>query len=153
MSYYHISFSNVKDLEDVIITKWLYLYSAIPDVSTTNVCKGNCMCDNTAFFPTCGADGVTYFSPCHAGCLHLEGMVCWYFKQSLALMLSYYKCGILAISYASYNVQIIIIIIFAFHITYIQRSTTSADFKYGYLITLWRTVLFCIVDKINSTSK
>ncbi|XP_076437791.1 solute carrier organic anion transporter family member 2A1-like [Babylonia areolata] len=36
-------------------------------------CRPNCHCDDTRFFPTCGADGVTYFSPCHAGCTSSQG--------------------------------------------------------------------------------
>ncbi|XP_046326405.2 solute carrier organic anion transporter family member 2A1-like [Haliotis rufescens] len=31
-------------------------------------CNSDCGCTNTIYFPMCGADGVNYFSPCHAGC-------------------------------------------------------------------------------------
>ena len=38
-------------------------------------CQTTCHCDNSRFFPVCGADDVTYFSPCHAGCSESHGMV------------------------------------------------------------------------------
>ncbi|XP_060600480.1 solute carrier organic anion transporter family member 1C1-like isoform X2 [Ruditapes philippinarum] len=31
-------------------------------------CILGCSCDDGAYFPACGEDGRTYFSPCHAGC-------------------------------------------------------------------------------------
>ncbi|RDD42635.1 Solute carrier organic anion transporter family member 4C1 [Trichoplax sp. H2] len=31
-------------------------------------CNNDCMCKGVKFNPICGVDGVTYFSPCHAGC-------------------------------------------------------------------------------------
>ncbi|KAK7092008.1 solute carrier organic anion transporter family member 2A1-like [Littorina saxatilis] len=42
--------------------------------TTEMTCGGTCQCDDTVFFPTCGADGVNYFSPCHAGCSESLGM-------------------------------------------------------------------------------
>ena len=38
-------------------------------------CQTTCHCDNSRFFPVCGADDVNYFSPCHAGCSESHGMV------------------------------------------------------------------------------
>ncbi|XP_061708271.1 solute carrier organic anion transporter family member 4A1 [Cydia pomonella] len=31
-------------------------------------CNTNCGCSGSAFAPVCGADGLAYYSPCHAGC-------------------------------------------------------------------------------------
>jgi len=31
-------------------------------------CSDRCVCDEEIFSPICGADGVTYYSACHAGC-------------------------------------------------------------------------------------
>ena len=31
-------------------------------------CNYDCMCNSSLFEPVCGADGLTYFSPCRAGC-------------------------------------------------------------------------------------
>ncbi|XP_044583037.1 solute carrier organic anion transporter family member 4A1 isoform X1 [Cotesia glomerata] len=33
-----------------------------------NKCNSNCGCFTNKFNPICGVDGVTYYSPCHAGC-------------------------------------------------------------------------------------
>ena len=32
-------------------------------------CNSNCSCTYTKFAPVCGADDVTYYNPCAAGCL------------------------------------------------------------------------------------
>ncbi|EEC15358.1 organic anion transporter, putative, partial [Ixodes scapularis] len=31
-------------------------------------CNENCSCSEMLYSPICGADNVTYFSPCFAGC-------------------------------------------------------------------------------------
>lgn len=41
----------------------------IHDSSTmTSTCNSNCQCDYVRYSPICGEDGMTYISPCHAGC-------------------------------------------------------------------------------------
>ena len=34
----------------------------------TDTCSVQCGCSNIQFSPVCGADSITYFSPCYAGC-------------------------------------------------------------------------------------
>lgn len=36
------------------------------------MCNLTCACDFDKFSPICGADGMTYFSACHAGCSSLK---------------------------------------------------------------------------------
>ncbi|XP_076454928.1 solute carrier organic anion transporter family member 2A1-like [Babylonia areolata] len=36
--------------------------------TTMSDCMEGCGCDDTDYFPVCGGDGRTFFSPCHAGC-------------------------------------------------------------------------------------
>ncbi|KAK3603008.1 hypothetical protein CHS0354_037755 [Potamilus streckersoni] len=31
-------------------------------------CTGSCGCNDEKYFPICGSDGRSYYSPCHAGC-------------------------------------------------------------------------------------
>ncbi|CAG5127866.1 unnamed protein product [Candidula unifasciata] len=35
-------------------------------------CQQDCNCDDTNYFPICGNDGNSYFSPCHAGCMFVN---------------------------------------------------------------------------------
>jgi organic anion transporter 3A len=37
-------------------------------INLTASCNRGCECDMNDVQPVCGADGITYFSPCHAGC-------------------------------------------------------------------------------------
>ncbi|XP_019622980.1 PREDICTED: LOW QUALITY PROTEIN: solute carrier organic anion transporter family member 2A1-like [Branchiostoma belcheri] len=38
------------------------------NITLPNMCNGHCGCQETTFEPVCGADWITYFSPCFAGC-------------------------------------------------------------------------------------
>ena len=35
----------------------------------TATCNVNCICESVQFNPVCGLDKITYFSPCHLGCI------------------------------------------------------------------------------------
>ncbi|XP_029156847.1 solute carrier organic anion transporter family member 4A1 isoform X2 [Nylanderia fulva] len=39
-------------------------------LSLENICNNGCGCSRLQFDPICGVDGITYYSPCHAGCYH-----------------------------------------------------------------------------------
>ena len=41
------------------------------EINLTDSCNFGCECDMNDVQPVCGADGLTYFSPCHAGCTSL----------------------------------------------------------------------------------
>lgn len=46
------------------------------DYDLDSTCNMNCGCNKFDYDPVCGADGVMYFSPCHAGCdkeLNMDG--------------------------------------------------------------------------------
>ena len=36
---------------------------------TISSCNYDCMCTSSIYEPVCGADDLTYFSPCRAGCM------------------------------------------------------------------------------------
>jgi organic anion transporter 3A len=40
-------------------------------VNLTATCNFGCSCDINDVQPVCGNNGLTYFSPCHAGCTSL----------------------------------------------------------------------------------
>ncbi|XP_076801290.1 solute carrier organic anion transporter family member 4C1-like isoform X2 [Clavelina lepadiformis] len=42
--------------------------SSLVNVNLTAPCNAPCSCQNEFYKPVCGADDLTYFSPCHAGC-------------------------------------------------------------------------------------
>jgi len=41
------------------------------EINLTDSCNFGCSCDMNDVQPVCGANGLTYFSPCHAGCTSL----------------------------------------------------------------------------------
>ena len=36
--------------------------------SPLNVCNKDCVCSDSRYEPVCGTDGLTYVTPCFAGC-------------------------------------------------------------------------------------
>lgn len=48
------------------ISKKFHIYRKT--FSLDNACNNGCGCSRSEFSPICGVDGITYYSPCHAGC-------------------------------------------------------------------------------------
>jgi len=45
------------------------IYSHVsPNYKHVDSCIEDCTCKDENYFPVCGDDGHSYFSPCHAGC-------------------------------------------------------------------------------------
>ncbi|BFZ21242.1 hypothetical protein BsWGS_24281 [Bradybaena similaris] len=42
---------------------------------TRSPCLQDCHCDEQKYFPICGSDGISYFSPCHAGCVSMNNQI------------------------------------------------------------------------------
>ncbi|GFO38515.1 solute carrier organic anion transporter family member [Plakobranchus ocellatus] len=42
------------------------------EANLTSTCNQNCACSPNNIQPICGVNGITYFSPCHAGCTNLN---------------------------------------------------------------------------------
>ncbi|XP_077990594.1 solute carrier organic anion transporter family member 5A1-like [Glandiceps talaboti] len=40
----------------------------IGTINITSQCNSRCQCDPWSYQPVCGENGITYYSPCHAGC-------------------------------------------------------------------------------------
>lgn len=44
----------------------------VMQMNSTEDCNANCHCDYVKYSPICGDDGLTYISPCHAGCSEMS---------------------------------------------------------------------------------
>ncbi|BFZ20993.1 hypothetical protein BsWGS_24032 [Bradybaena similaris] len=53
----------------------MYFSFIFISVSEDNSCNRGCGCRDNSYFPVCGGDGRTYYSPCHAGCPEVEFQV------------------------------------------------------------------------------
>ncbi|EDO31714.1 predicted protein, partial [Nematostella vectensis] len=45
-----------------------YGNNSVTGPNMTTLCNVGCQCSSTDYFPVCGVDKITYFSPCYAGC-------------------------------------------------------------------------------------
>ena len=52
---------------------------------TMNRCSSDCSCHGEWYEPICGDDGLTYFSPCYAGCLNLLADTVGFYSGSALL--------------------------------------------------------------------
>ncbi|XP_077990203.1 solute carrier organic anion transporter family member 3A1-like isoform X2 [Glandiceps talaboti] len=50
-----------------------YSVSKVREVSVLAPCNEDCQCTERVYNPVCGANGVTYYSPCYAGCSSQDG--------------------------------------------------------------------------------
>ncbi|KAF7642964.1 hypothetical protein LDENG_00247340 [Lucifuga dentata] len=57
-----------------------------PPSTDSPSCSAGCRCSQEAFNPVCGADGVEFRSPCHAGCVAME-------TDTTHKVLNYTQCG------------------------------------------------------------
>ena len=86
------------------ITPWRINFAQTSDtisrkpLSLDGTCNTGCGCSTSNFNPICGVDGVTYYSPCHAGCFQEISLPDVKVRQLLAHVYmgdSYQKCSFL----------------------------------------------------------
>ena len=62
-------------VETFLVQHFYYFYfsnaSEPFQINLTASCNFGCECDMNDVQPVCGANGLTYFSPCHAGCTNI----------------------------------------------------------------------------------
>lgn len=46
----------------------IYLFTDRKVLALDDKCNSGCGCTTNKFSPICGVNGVTYYSPCYAGC-------------------------------------------------------------------------------------
>ncbi|XP_071441843.1 solute carrier organic anion transporter family member 4A1 [Hetaerina americana] len=46
----------------------------MPNITLPNDCNADCECQESDYYPICGADGIIYYSPCYAGCKQEESI-------------------------------------------------------------------------------
>lgn len=53
-----------------VINVVAFLFNSVYDgaINVTATCNADCNCLMELYNPVCGADGLMYYSPCHAGC-------------------------------------------------------------------------------------
>ena len=97
-----LSASLWSSIEIVNTCNFVFLFSNASEpfqINLTASCNFGCECDMNDVQPVCGANGLTYFSPCHAGCTSLgansdnyTNCACKYYTAK-TLTFNYFEVG------------------------------------------------------------